>query len=747
MIYHFVNNTFQFKVVSSQRMVIAKWLYVVIFSFLLFLVAGCGNADVCDLENIKSIDDLKGRKTAVITGSIQDIAISQQYPDVDLVRFSTPAEILLALETGKADYCVIDTMFVIDSDIERRGIKYLFHTNITQGNVACAMRHGDTALCRQFNEMLAQMKADGSLDEVVYRWTHGKVSEKDIPSFPPVKGKPLRIGVTASFPLTHIKDGHWAGLEIEMVYRFSQWVHRPVEISNFDFAGIIAAINTNKVDMAFCGMLITPERQKQVLFSDSYLHACTSCLGRFGATKEVQQVATLEELRGKKVSVLMGGITDMKLTEFGGIDMVRINSNPEAIMAVETGVADFAAIDSCMVIGCNLKQKGLHVHFASDISAGHCALAFSKNNPELRDDVNRFMQKIKDDGTLAQIVGRWTSDDAPVQPMPQLNIPSTGEPLRVGTCNEMPVSFIRNGENCGMVIEVVKRYAEYAQRPVVFYIYDFSSLIPALQSNKIDIMASNTFITKERCKEVLFSEPFYYCKTGIIGRVAVESEKQSKQSLTERLYNNLILESRWKLLLDGLWTTLVIAFFSILGGTILGCGVCWLRMSKNALFRGIAKVYIEIMRNLPILVFLMVVFYVVFANSSIGATVVAIVAFSMNFAAFVSEMFRVSVEGVDVGQTEAALAMGFSKVRAFFTVVVPQAVRSVVPVYKGEVVSLVKNTSIVGYIAIQDLTKVSDIIRSRTFDAFAPLIVVSIIYFLIAFLLGKGLDRFAKKKY
>lgn len=108
-------------------------------------------------------------------------------------------------------------------------------------------------------------------------------------------------------------------------------------------------------------------------------------------------------------------------------------------------------------------------------------------------------------------------------------------------------------------------------------------------------------------------------------------------------------------------------------------------------------------------------------------------------------MFRTGIEGVDRGQTEAGLAMGFSRVRTFFLFVVPQAASKVIPVFKGEAVSLIKNTSVVGFIAIQDLTKASEIIRSRTFDAFFPLIVISIIYFILAWLLGKCLDRLANK--
>jgi len=125
--------------------------------------------------------------------------------------------------------------------------------------------------------------------------------------------------------------------------------------------------------------------------------------------------------------------------------------------------------------------------------------------------------------------------------------------------------------------------------------------------------------------------------------------------------------------------------------------------------------------------------------------VIAIITFALNMGAYSSEMFRTAIQSVDKGQTEAGIALGFTKIQTFIYVVFPQALKRVIPVYKGEVISLLKMTSIVGYVAVVDLTKASDIIRSRTFDAFFPLIVVAVIYFLLAWLLGIALDKLNNK--
>ena len=216
--------------------------------------------------------------------------------------------------------------------------------------------------------------------------------------------------------------------------------------------------------------------------------------------------------------------------------------------------------------------------------------------------------------------------------------------------------------------------------------------------------------------------------------------------LIESFYNNLIVEDRYRMILDGLQVTLVITFCAAVLGTILGGLVCWMRMSRRTWLQRTAKVYIDIMRGTPVLVLLMLMYYVVLAPLDTAGIVVAIITFAMNTAAYISEMLRTAIQGIDRGQTEAGLALGYTQRQTFFRVVLPQVIKAVMPVYQGEIVSLLKGTSIVGYIAIVDMTRSSDLIRSRTFDAFFPLIVTAIIYFLMAWLIGMLLMSLVKRQ-
>jgi polar amino acid transport system substrate-binding protein len=217
-------------------------------------------------------------------------------------------------------------------------------------------------------------------------------------------------------------------------------------------------------------------------------------------------------------------------------------------------------------------------------------------------------------------------------------------------------------------------------------------------------------------------------------------------SFVESFFDNLIAEDRYRMILDGLQVTLLITFCAAVLGSLLGGLVCWMRMSRRRWLQQVAKVYIELMRGTPVLVLLMLMYYVVMAPLDATGIVVAIVTFAMNTAAYISEMLRTTIQGIDRGQTEAGLALGFTPRQTFFKIVLPQVIKAVMPVYQGEVVSLLKGTSIVGYIAVADMTRASDLIRSRTFDAFFPLIVTAIIYFLMAWLIGLLLQSLVQRQ-
>jgi polar amino acid transport system substrate-binding protein len=379
-------------------------------------------------------------------------------------------------------------------------------------------------------------------------------------------------------------------------------------------------------------------------------------------------------------------------------------------------------------------------------------MGFNKNDTALRDRFNVFLKEIRDNGLYDQIYDRWILHGMESS-MPQLDLPQDGTVLRVaipGT--QYPFSFYQNQQLVGFDIEIISRFAAAIDRPVEFQSISFGSLIASVQAGKADVISAAMSITEERSKNIAFSDPYFETRIVVatVDNTVSLAEQTSDEGFFEGVKNsfvsNIILENRYMLIIEGLKTTVTISFFSILLGTLLGALICWMKMSRKKWLSGFADIYISVMRGTPVLVLLMLMFYVFLAKVNINGVYVAVITFALNFAAYVSEMFRTAIQSVDRGQTEAGIALGFSPVQTFVNIIMPQAVQKVLPVYKGEMISLIKTTSIVGYIAVEDLTKVSDIIRSRTFDAFFPLLMVAIMYFILSWIFGKALDLLINKK-
>ena len=212
--------------------------------------------------------------------------------------------------------------------------------------------------------------------------------------------------------------------------------------------------------------------------------------------------------------------------------------------------------------------------------------------------------------------------------------------------------------------------------------------------------------------------------------------------LRDILYKTFISDDRYLFFLEGLKFTLIIAFFSVLLGLFLGILTSIIRdyhreTKKLKILSKICDVYVYVIRGTPTILQLMILYYVVFKSSTLSPIIVGILAFGINSGAYVSEIFRAGFEGIDKGQREASKTLGLNYIRTMRYVIFPQALAKIFPALGNEVITLVKETSIAGYIGIVELIKAADIISSRTYDYFFPLVVSAIVYLLLTFILSK----------
>ena len=213
------------------------------------------------------------------------------------------------------------------------------------------------------------------------------------------------------------------------------------------------------------------------------------------------------------------------------------------------------------------------------------------------------------------------------------------------------------------------------------------------------------------------------------------------QELKSSFISNFIDDNRWRYITDGLKITLLVTVFAVLIG-VLGFLIAIVRTThdktgKLKILNAICKVYLTVIRGTPVVVQLMIIYFIIFGSVDISKVVVAIVAFGINSGAYVAEIFRSGIMSIDNGQFEAGRSLGFNYAQTMMYIVMPQAFKNVLPTLCNEFISLLKETSVSGYIALQDLTKGGDIIRSRTYDAFMPLIAVALIYLAMVMIFTK----------
>ena len=200
------------------------------------------------------------------------------------------------------------------------------------------------------------------------------------------------------------------------------------------------------------------------------------------------------------------------------------------------------------------------------------------------------------------------------------------------------------------------------------------------------------------------------------------------EGIVDSFYKNLLAGDAYLIVLNGLWITVLISTLGLFFGTIFGGVLCWLRMSGIKLLSKISQLVIAVLRGSPVLLLLMLLYYVAFADSRIDAVFIAVIAFSLNSGAHIAEVMRSALEAVDKKQLEAARMLGISRSKAFFVITLPQAGKIAKPVYQSSIINLIQWTSVVGYVTITDLARTVNNIGARTGDPFFALFFGILIY-------------------
>lgn len=464
------------------------------------------------------------------------------------------------------------------------------------------------------------------------------------------------------------------------------------------------------------------------------------------SSTESASISSVDDLSGKRIGVQLGTTGDLYCTDYekdgSGTVVERYNKGADAIQALRQGKIDCVVIDEQPAIKFVEQNDGIRI-LDEEFTNEDYAFVLSKDNTTLLDQINQALDELKADGTIESIEKNWVGAESELgkSPYEKKDVDRSNGTITIGTNAEFPpYESYSDGQIVGIDIDIMQAVCDKLGMDLQIEDMAFDSIITAVTSGKVDVGASGFTITEERKKNVNFTESYTTSKQVII--VKDTSAQNSRLSFADKLKQSFIDNDNYQYLLKGLGNTLLITLFAIIIGILFGFLIAIVRTSHDRngslpLLNGICRLYLTIIRGTPVMVQLLIIYYVILANINTSKILVAVVAFGLNSAAYVAEIVRSGIMAVDIGQFEAGRSLGLNYSQTMRSIILPQAIKNILPALCNEFISLLKETSISGYIGLMDLTKGGDIIRSTTFQAMIPLISVAIIYLVMVVGLSK----------
>lgn len=474
-----------------------------------------------------------------------------------------------------------------------------------------------------------------------------------------------------------------------------------------------------------------------------------------GGTKEEaeqKEIAGAADLEGARIGVQLGTTGDIYVSDYegdeAGTTVERYNKGADAIQALKLGKIDCVVIDEQPGIEFVKQNSNIRI-IDEEFSLEDYAFCVSKENTELLAQINTAIEKLQADGTIDDIIKNYigTEEEIGAYPYVSKDVARTNGTLIIGTNAEFPpYEYYENNQITGIDMDIMRAVSDELGMDMQIEDMAFDSIIAAITSGKVNVGASGFTVTEDRKKNINFTDTYITTKQVIIVR---DGGSTGGYSLKEKLYDNFVKDNRYLYIVKGFGNTLIITLFAVMLGIVLGFLIAIVRTNHDRngelpILNAVCKVYLTVIRGTPVMIQLLIIYYVILASVT-NKIVVAAIAFGLNSAAYVAEIVRSGIMSVDVGQFEAGRSLGLNYSQTMQLIILPQAIKNILPALLNEVISLLKETSISGYIGLMDLTKGGDIIRSNTYEAFLPLIAVAIIYLAFVMLLSTFVSKLERR--
>lgn len=487
------------------------------------------------------------------------------------------------------------------------------------------------------------------------------------------------------------------------------------------------------------------------------LTACLLLLSCHHGGEGRKQIRQLSDLRGAVIGVQLGTTSDVLSTELEkkgeGTHVERFTKGADAVQALRQGKIDCMMTDEAPAKAFQRVNPSLYILPQAFDESG-MAICVAKGNDALLRDVNLAIKKLQVGGVIDSIVYRhmvkhqavayqWRGGDGKS---------GSGKKIRFATnATFEPFEYYKAGKIVGIDVDVAHAIGDELGADVEIVDMEFDAIITSVQTGKADAGIAGITVTPERQKNINFSNIYTRVKQVVVtDRGEAVAAGSQQDGLVDKFKSCFVTDGRYQYLLTGLCNTLIITLFAIILSVALGTLIAIIRATHDRqgthrVLNALCQLYLTIIRGTPTMVQLLIIYYVVFASADVNKLVVAIIAFGLNSAAYIAEVIRSGIMSVDRGQMEAGRSLGLSYAKTMRLIILPQAFKNVLPAMGNELITLLKETSISGYIGLVDLTKGSDIIRSITYEAMLPLGIVAAIYLLIVMGLYSGVRRLEKR--
>ena len=733
-------------------------------------------------ENIATkISDFDGHRLGIKVGSSFEQPTMENFPNSEYDYLDTDSDLLLALQSGKIDGFIEDEPVVRLMCMENSELAY-FVNPINKEDYHLGFPKDDAkseVVKKHFNELLEKLWNNGEIDRLIYKWIDGPEEQKVLDDYN-LSGSngELIIAIQPDHPpFTYYKDNKLVGYLVELSLIFGKEYGYSIRFEGSKISSMIVGLSTGKYDIAASAMTMTEERSKSIDFSDVIYHGGMMFVTRESSVNgslirsndSDNENSRVSDFNGRIIGIRTGSAFEpVTFEKFPNSEYKYFDTDTDLMLALQEGKID-GFIDDEPVAKLMCSSNKELAYFTEPLVIDNYSFGFKKDSErteKLRTQFNEMLNELRESGDIDRLIVKWTTGPEDERIIDENGLSGeNGELSAVVLPDSPPFTYYYNNKLTGYCIELCTLFARKYGYKIKYEEARTAALIAGVTSGKNDIGAAHLSITEERKKSLNFSDTIYNGGMVLVVRnddvtgsnitSYAENEKDNNTNIdkeaksawdkfADSFQRNFIQENRWQMILKGVGITCLITVLSVLFGSVLAFLICMFRRVDSVIANGICNTYVKLLQGTPVLVLLMILYYIIFGKSGIEGLWVAVIAFSLNFGAYGSEIMKSGIESIDKGQREAALALGFTENKAFFKFIFPQAAVRFLPVYKQEIISLLKNTSIVGYIAINDLTKVSDIIRSRTFEAFFPLLASAVIYFILAWVISVILKKILK---